>query len=291
MTACKLLQMHMSCCTINNLPVLWCRLRHRHSTLCCYSSTSTSSRSNAAHSTQPSQGQQRRRRQRQEQEQQQEQQQEQPQDQLLQEQQPEQPQQEQFRVALGTPSIGLAKALCRQLQTLGTAEVWASSAANHFTAMQALAEAHSMLWESSEQQGLATTASLSPSDQAVADDQKRSLKKLTLHIRIAEPVDPSLWEAGATNHISTNRTQNIGQVIELLQQLMGEPGSGGAAVIEMRGEQAMTKAIKATLSLQAFWGAQVLLQPWRGDVVDVVAEKRGEQRLAGGLLLLLTWAP
>eukprot|EP00775_Hariotina_reticulata_P012667 gene12667-12794_t len=156
--------------------------------------------------------------------------------------------------------------------------------------MQAVAEAHSMLHDSAEHQGLTATAALSQSDQPVVDDQKRSLKKLTLHIRVADPVDPCVWDPGAANHLSTNRTQNIGQVVELLHQLMGEPGAGGSAVIETRGEQAMTKAIKATLSLQAIWGTQVLLQPWRGDVVDVVAEKRGEQRLSGGVLLLLTWA-
>jgi hypothetical protein len=66
-------------------------------------------------------------------------------------------------------------------------------------------------------------------------------------------------------------------------------GSSRCVVLEARGEQAVTRALKAVLSLQAVQQGRLLLAPWAGPVVDVVAEKRGEQRLAGGLLLRVSW--
>jgi hypothetical protein len=65
--------------------------------------------------------------------------------------------------------------------------------------------------------------------------------------------------------------------------------SSSCVVLEARGEQAITRALKAVLSVQAVQQGTLLIAPWAGPVVDVVAEKRGEQRLAGGLLLHVSW--
>jgi hypothetical protein len=65
---------------------------------------------------------------------------------------------------------------------------------------------------------------------------------------------------------------------------------GAVCVVEARGEQAVTRALKAGLSLQAAAGVPLLLRPVAGQVVDVVAEKRGQAALADGLMLLFSWA-
>uniref|UniRef100_A0A383WHQ0 Uncharacterized protein n=1 Tax=Tetradesmus obliquus TaxID=3088 RepID=A0A383WHQ0_TETOB len=223
-------------------------------------------------------------------------------------------------IALGTTSAAAAKAVIMQLRTFGSAEVWATSSANHFTAVQALAEAHCLLagqqQQQQQRQGLAATAQLSASDQAVADDQKRGLRKLTLHVQLTPaPVDEAVWAPGAANHLSTNRIRAVAELVEAMQVQLGSSGSnsadsssaqsaaaggssssssssssgGGCVVLEARGEQAVTRALKAVLSLQAVQQGRLLLAPWAGPVVDVVAEKRGEQRTAGGLLLHVSW--
>jgi hypothetical protein len=246
----------------------------------------------------------------QQQQQQQQQQQEQSQQpgshQQLQEQQP-------ILIAVGTTAAAAAKAIIVQLHSYGSAEVWATSSANHFTALQALAEAHCQLAQPNEQRrqqqphGLAATAQLSVSDQAVADDQKRGLRKLTLHVTpTPAPLDEAVWTPGASNHLSTNRTRAVAELVEAMQGQLGEASSsssssstGSAAgdnssssscvVLEARGEQAITRALKAVLSVQAVLQGTLLIAPWAGPVIDVVAEKRGEQRLAGGLLLHISW--
>jgi hypothetical protein len=224
--------------------------------------------------------------------------------------QPQQQQEQQpILIALGTTSTAAAKAILVQLRSYGSAEVWATSSANHFTALQALAEAHRQLAGQSQeqQQGVAATAQLSASDQAVADDQKRGLRKLTLRVQLTSPVDEEQWTPGAPNHFSTNRTRAVAELVEAMQEQLqpaandissSEPSAAPAAasssssscvVLEARGEQAVARAMKAVLSLQAVQQGVLLLAPWAGPVVDVVAEKRGEQRLAGGLLLHVSW--
>ncbi|KAF6251592.1 hypothetical protein COO60DRAFT_1558748 [Scenedesmus sp. NREL 46B-D3] len=252
----------------------------------------------------------------QQQQQQQQQQHRQPQqsDGQQQQSQEQQPQEQQpICIALGTTSAAAAKAILVQLRSYGSAEVWATSSANHFTALQALAEAHCQLAGSSQQHqhhhGLAATAQLSASDQAVADDQKRGLRKLTLHVKPAS-LGEEVWTPGAANHLSTNRTRAVAELVEAMQLQLGSPSSTGTeasssagaaaaggssssscgcVVLEARGEQAVTRALKAVLSVQAVQPGTLLLAPWAGPVVDVVAEKRGEQRLAGGLLLHVSW--
>jgi hypothetical protein len=225
----------------------------------------------------------------------------------------QQPQEQQpILIAVGTTAAAAAKAIIVQLHSYGSAEVWATSSANHFTALQALAEAHCQLAHPNEHRrqqqqpcGLASTAQLSASDQAVADDQKRGLRKLTLHVKpTPAPLDEVVWTPGASNHLSTNRTRAVAELVEAMQGQLGEASSssssaGSAAadgssssccvVLEMRGEQAVTRALKAVLSVQAVQQGTLLLAPWAGPVADVVAEKRGEQRLAGGLLLHVSW--
>jgi hypothetical protein len=204
-----------------------------------------------------------------------------------------------------------------QLHSYGSAEVWATSSANHFTALQALAAAHCLLAQPSQQyqhqqpHGLAATAQLSASDQAVADDQKRGLRKLMLHLKpTPAPLDEGVWTPGASDHLSTNRMRAAAELVEAIQAQLGQASSSSAGsdpaaaadasssssssssscvVLEARGEQAVTRALKAVLSVQAVQQGTLLLSPWAGPVVDVVAEKRGEQRLAGGLLLHISW--
>lgn len=202
---------------------------------------------------------------------------------------------EPIRVAAVSPISGVAKAVCFQLQHFGAAEVWATSAANQYNAVRALALAHQM-YEQQQQQGISAVAMLSASDQAVADDQKKGLRKLTIMVHPAESVPPVSWEPDSPGspdsgqRISTNRTKSVPELIQLLsQQLAAHPDA--AAVIECRGEQSVTRALKAALSLQASQGKDVVIQPWNGQVIDVVAEKRGVGGvLVDGLLLRLTWA-
>lgn len=234
--------------------------------------------------------------------QQQQQQQQQPQQQPKQQAQQQQaePQQRPIRVAADSSISGVAKAVLYQLHHFGTSEVWATSAANHFAAVAALAEAHRQL-QQRRQRGLAAVASLSASDQPVADEQKKGLKKLTLTVTITDPMEQEVWEctpadaaaaSSSTDRISTNRTKVAADVMQLLlHQLSAKGEADAAAIVECRGEQSVTRALKAALSLQASQGMDMVIQPWPGQVVDVVAEKRGEQgRLVDGLLLRMSWA-
>jgi hypothetical protein len=239
-------------------------------------------------------------------------------------------------VSVNATAGGIAKAVLLRLQQLGQVDVWATSAANHFTAVAGLGLAAQQLQHSSilqqpaveyysssssaqhqddeeyadednqhQQQlqeqvleGLVVTAAMTAHDQPVKDEQKSRLNKLELHVRPAQRVDPTLLAAGQPGHISTNRTTNIGQILGLMQEqlLVVEDSSssrvkpGAVCVVEARGEQAVTRALKAALSLQAAAGQELLLRPVAGKVVDIVAEKRGQSQLADGLLLLFSWA-
>lgn len=211
-----------------------------------------------------------------------------------------------IHVAVNTTSAGVATAVLLRLQKLGTAEVWATSAANHFTAVAGLGLAAQQLLQRQPQQqqveGLSATAVMTLHDQPVKDDQKRRLNKLELHVQPAAQIDPALLapgRPGGSSIISTNRTTSIADVLGLMQQqlLVPEDNSssssvarGAVCVVEARGEQAVTRALKAGLSLQAAAGVPLLLRPVAGQVVDVVAEKRGQAALADGLMLLFSWA-
>jgi hypothetical protein len=237
-------------------------------------------------------------------------------------------------VSVNATSAGIAKAVLLRLQQLGHVDIWATSAANHFTAVAGLSLAAQQLQHSSilqqpavedysssssaqddaeyadeddqhqqqlQQQvleGLVVTAAMTAHDQPVKDKQKSRLNKLELYVRPAQRLDPALLGAGQPGHISTNRTTNIGQILGLMQEqlLVVEDSSssrvkpGAVCVVEARGEQAVTRALKAALSLQAAAGQKLLLRPVAGKVVDIVAEKRGQSQLADGLLLLFSWA-
>jgi hypothetical protein len=209
----------------------------------------------------------------------------------------------------------VAKAVLLRLQQLGYAEVWATSAANHFTAVAGLGLAAQQLHQqpaqvSYEQQpsgtqqqqqlleGLAATAVMTTHDQPVKDQQKRRLFKLELQLQPAGSLDPAVFDPGQVNSISTNRMTNIASILGSMQQQLLEVEDssssrvkpGAVCVVEARGEQAVTRALKAALSLQAAAGQQLLLRPIAGKVVDIVAEKRGQSQLADGLLLLFMWA-
>lgn len=195
-----------------------------------------------------------------------------------------------IRVALDTTSSAAARRIVKRLQACGNAEVWATGVANHYTAVQALAIANVQL--AAQQQGLAAKVSLSANDQEVMDDQKRGLKKLTLHVQLLEtPLDEAVWAAGSANHISTNRTKGVGELVQAMRAYLEPAGVSNCAavVLEARGEQAVTRALKASLSLQAGQQGWLLLRPWQGQVVDVVAEKRGQALTAPGLLLHASW--
>jgi hypothetical protein len=113
----------------------------------------------------------------------------------------------------------------------------------------------------------------------------------------AQQIDPAQLAAGQPGAISTNRTTAVADVLGFMQQQLLVPQDssssrvkpGAVCIVEARGEQAVTRAIKAALSLQAAAGQPLLLRPMTGKVVDIVAEKRGQSQLADGLLLLLTW--
>lgn len=220
-----------------------------------------------------------------------------------------------IQVSVNTNSGGVAKAVLLRLQQLGHAEVWATSAANHFTAVAGLGLAAQHLQQqatNTQQQqlsgtqqqpqqpleGLAATAVMSTHDQPVKDDQKRRLFKLELQLQPAERLDPAVFAHGQPNSISTNRTTNIASILGSMQQQLLEVEDssssrvkpGAVCVVEARGEQAVTRALKAALSLQAAAGQQLLLRPIVGKVVDIVAEKRGQSQVADGLLLLFMWA-
>jgi hypothetical protein len=214
-------------------------------------------------------------------------------------------------VSVTTTSSGVATAVLMRLQQLGHAEVWATSAANHFTAVAGLALAAQQLQTKSlprapaqqaddqqqQLQGLVVTATMTIHDQPVKDDQKRRLNKLDLQVLPAQQIDPAQLAAGQPGAISTNRTTAVADVLGFMQQQLLVPQDssssrvkpGAVCIVEARGEQAVTRAIKAALSLQAAAGQPLLLRPMTGKVVDIVAEKRGQSQLADGLLLLLTW--
>lgn len=215
-----------------------------------------------------------------------------------------------IHVAVNTTSAGVATAVLLRLQQLGTAEIWATSAANHFTAVAGLGLAAQQLLQSQPQQpqqhqqqqvveGLSATAMLTFHDQPVKDDQKRRLNKLELRVQPAAQINPALLTPGRPggSSISTNRTTSIADVLGLMQQQLlvavdqssSSVAPGAVCVVEARGEQAVTRALKAGLSLQAAAGVPLLLRPVAGQVVDVVAEKRGQVALADGLMLLFSW--
>lgn len=242
-----------------------------------------------------------------------------------------------IQVSVNASSGGVAKAVLLRLQQLGLLDIWATSAANHFTAVAGLGLAAQQLQHGSflqqpvveegyssavgaqqqdddeyadgqpqqEQQlqeqvleGLVVTVAMTAHDQPVKDEQKSRLNKLELRVRPAQRLDLALLAAGQPGHISTNRTTNIGQILGLMQEqlLVVEDSSssrvkpGAVCVVEARGEQAVTRALKAALSLQAAAGQELLLRPMAGKVVDIVAEKRGQAQVADGLLLLFSWA-
>lgn len=218
-----------------------------------------------------------------------------------------------IQVAVNTTSTGVATAVLLRLQQLGHAEIWATSAANHFTAIAGVGMAAQQLHRQPLQQqqqggddhqqqqqleGLAVTAVMTIHDQPVKDDQKRRLNKLELQVQPAQQMDPALLQAGQPGSISTNRTTSIADILGLMQQQLLEPEdssssrvkAGAVCVAEARGEQAVTRALKAALSLQAAAGQPLLLRPVAAKVVDIVAEKRGQEAVADGLLLLFSWA-
>jgi hypothetical protein len=218
-------------------------------------------------------------------------------------------------VSVNTTSSGVATAVLLRLQQLGHAEVWATSAANHFTAITGLAFAaqqlqtkpllrapadnqqHDQQQQQQQLEGLVVTVTMTLHDQPVKDDQKRRLNKLDLQVLPAQQIEPALLAAGQPDAISSNRTTGIADVLGFMQQqlLVPEDSSGSSVkpgavcVVEARGEQAVTRALKAALSLQAAAGQPLLLRPVAGKVVNIVAEKRGQSQQADGLLLLFTW--
>jgi hypothetical protein len=252
------------------------------------------------------------------------------------------------QVSVNSSAAGITRALLYRLQHAGFAEVWASSAANHFTAITALAQAQAQLLEQplllegdgdegpagaaagagashdqpppqqqqqqqrqQQQQpwerwcaGLAAVATLADHDQPTKDSQKRRLLKLTLRVQPAPELDAALLAPGQPGSISSNRVKGVPEVLALMQarlltqsqqaqqgqaQQPSRPRPGAVCVVEVRGEQAVTRAVKAAMSLQAAAGQRLLLRPVAGKVVDVVAEKRGQALLADGLLLLWSW--
>jgi len=201
-----------------------------------------------------------------------------------------------------------------RLQRFGHVEIWATSAANHFTAISGVGLAAQQLQQqplqlaqhskeaAGQQQeqvvGLAATAILTAHDQQLKDQQKQRLNKLQLQVQPAEQLDPAVLTAGQAGSISSNRTTSIADILGYMQQHLLEVQDssssrvkpGALCVVEARGEQAVTRALKAALSLQAAAGQNLLLRPVAGKVVDIVAEKRGQALLADGLLLLFAWA-
>lgn len=227
----------------------------------------------------------------------------------------EEEQQRPIQVSVNSSSDSIARAILYCMQRGGAAEVWASSAANHFTAVAALAKAQAQLleqplllepdshshtstaepWLERWCHGLSAAATLSAHDQPTKDAQKRRLLKLTLQVAAADELDAALLRPGQLGAVSSNRVKGVPEVLAAMQQrLLGEGGAprqdGGVCVVEARGEQAVTRAMKAALSLQAAAGQRLALRPVAAKVADVVAEKRGQAGvLADGLLLLWSW--
>jgi hypothetical protein len=206
-----------------------------------------------------------------------------------------------IRVALDSDAAAVCGAVLYQLDSFGTAEVWATSAPNHLTAIRGVAAAAAALAARAVPAGLSASATMSTSDQAFADDQKRGMRKLTLLISPAAPTPASVWEPlplDMPRRPSTNRVTERQRVFAVLHDALVAPGGGGnvtpvqdaTVVLEARGEQPVSRILKAALALQAAAGVPLQLQPWPGQVVDVAAEKRGEVRLAPGLLLQLSWS-
>jgi hypothetical protein len=160
-----------------------------------------------------------------------------------------------------------------------------AGAANHFQAVSVLATAQEMLQRRQPAAGLAATFYMSNPD-FTPSEQARRLRKLVFQVQLlGAPVDMSPW-SDPTSRTSSNRTKDFAQLGAALRQ--GLAGEG--AVFEARGEQAVTRILKTLLGSQQQLSAPLEVLPVWGDVVDVAAEKAGEQKLALGLLLLVRQA-
>ena len=129
------------------------------------------------------------------------------------------------------------------------------------------------------------------------DATKKRLRKLVLNVEAKQGTADS-WAEGAAR-LSGNRTKDamlLGKaLVEALNEASSSGGGGGGGgeagagsstlVFECRGEQAACRALKAALGVQNLRQQWLLLAPAWGAVADVVAEKRGEERSAEGLLL------
>ncbi len=142
-----------------------------------------------------------------------------------------------------------------------------------------------MLAESGTQHALCALARWQQHD-FEHDDQKRRLRKLCLYVRQStQPwsLEQTESSSGGGMRLSANRTREPQHLSKALEQQLS--GSSRTACVEARGEQAVSRALKALLWLQSAREIALPLVVTACPVVDVAAEKRGEARLVPGLRL------
>ena len=118
-----------------------------------------------------------------------------------------------------------------------------------------------------------------------ATDMQKRLRTMVLTAqRTSAPMDVDSW-SDQSKRLSTNRTRVLADVATALQSCLRGPDQG--LVIEARGEQAVTRGLKALLMSQFVLQEALLVNAWLGDVVDIVAEKQGVSSMVKGTCLLI----
>jgi hypothetical protein len=171
----------------------------------------------------------------------------------------------------------VAKVLLKELAAHGSAEVWASGAANHFKAVLVLARAQELA--ASGGSGLHAYGKLQAAD--VGDNAtKQRLRKLLLTV---VPVTERLITAeaeGVLQQLSAVKERKVAALCIGLEESLYDreaPGSSssgsmgssealGAAFLLARGEQSTCRAIKAVMGVQNARQEWLLLAPYWGPV-------------------------
>lgn len=217
----------------------------------------------------------------------------------------------QFKIGVNCLVEETAHALAYTLRDRGVAELRAASSANCYLAVRTLAAAQSKAGK------LGFTISCSANYGELyfeAQFGKRKMRPVVLSVRQGDlDLEERLRHVTAMRaerKLSSNRTRGFK---ELKAGIMGELERDGFSVVEMRGEQAVFRVIKCVLSLQedmssaqgpvssaqepgssaqgpgsSAQGPGLRLWAVEGDVIDTVAEKRGDtDPTAPGLLVVV----
>jgi hypothetical protein len=159
-----------------------------------------------------------------------------------------------------------------------------AGAGNYYIAIGVLAAAQGALLQGQSSHGLAATCVLQEPEFEATDMQKR-LRTMVLTVKhTSTALDVASWQEQSMR-LSTNRTKNLPEVATALQNSLQGPNQG--LLVEARGEQAVTRGLKALLMSQSLLQEPLLLTAWLGDVIDVVAEKQGVSSVVKGTCILI----